>query len=351
MVRRWSAFATVLRRRRLDAQVEPPYCPAAGTSPEPFDYSRCPETTCAEPASSVALDTLPDDVLLQIIVACSDGHLVLPELDAVSGLDCLCKDVLQQLHRLRPIVCVQIRSLTDAQRLPWRIVLSYTGELTAAVVEQATRGHVRSIKVINVSSATETLAPAVAERVVPGLLGPGCSLLALKLEGVKLNGTWAATLGEAVVCSEVLRELQMDSCGLVGEMPMLQLPALQSLFMYRNQLNGSLEPLMGCTSLREVDVSENLLSGSLEPLQGCTALQTLDAYRNELVGGLEPLMGCTSLWGLDLSDNLITGGLEPLMSCKALQVSSIEFAIFSARYICTCTCICCRSSTWLRTRT
>ena len=59
-----------------------------------------------EEDSVAALDVLPDDMLLQIIAACSDGHLALPELDAVSGLGCLCKDVLQQLQRLRPVVQV-----------------------------------------------------------------------------------------------------------------------------------------------------------------------------------------------------------------------------------------------------
>lgn len=77
---------------------------------------------------------------------------------------------------------MQIRSLSVAQRLthttgsPWRIVLAYTGELTAAAVEEAARGRVRSINMRN-----RTLLPAVAKRVVPELLGAGCSLLDLKL--------------------------------------------------------------------------------------------------------------------------------------------------------------------------
>ena len=57
-----------------------------------------------EDSNVARLDALPDDLLLAIIAACGGGHLALPELEAVSGLGCLCKDVLQQLQRLRPTV-------------------------------------------------------------------------------------------------------------------------------------------------------------------------------------------------------------------------------------------------------
>ena len=254
MQRRWS---TVLKRSPGRAKLLHMHELVEDQQP------RCLEPTVLD--SMAALDTLPDDVLLLIVAACSEGRLASPELDAVSGLGSLCKDVLQQLQRLRPIVCVQIRSVQIVQRLshttrsPWRTVLAYTGELTAAVVEEAVRG-----RVLSINMRRATLAPEIAECIVPGLLGAGCSLLDLKLERAQLNGTWTAVFGEAAVCSNVLRELQMDACGLVGEMPMLRLPALQSLFMYRNQLSGSLEPLIGCKALCELDLSHNELEGELE---------------------------------------------------------------------------------------
>ena len=214
--------------------------------------------------SVATLDALPDDVLLQIISACytnGDWQLALTELSAVSGLGCLCKDVLQQLHRLRPIVRVQVHSLTAAQRYadadsptPWRVVLLYTGQLTEAVVEEAVQGRVFSIHV-------RSAALDLAERVVPELLGAGCSLLALKLEFVRLDDSWVTVFGEAAVCSEVLTELQMDDCRLRGPLPELQLPALHSLFLHRNQLTGGLEPLAECTSLRELDLRFGLRLG------------------------------------------------------------------------------------------
>ena len=86
---------------------------------------------------------------MKIIAACSEAHIAVPELEAVSGLQCLCKEVRRQLYRLRPIVRVRVGNLAVAQRFLthglWRVVVWYTGELTAEVVDQAARSRVRSI--------------------------------------------------------------------------------------------------------------------------------------------------------------------------------------------------------------
>ena len=60
--------------------------------------------------------------------------------------------------------------------------------------------------------------------------------------------------GEAAVCSTALLELQLDNCGLSGPLPELNLPALQILWLSRNQMSGGLEPLMRCTALQEIDL-------------------------------------------------------------------------------------------------
>ena len=248
------------------------------------DYSRslhsCPEPTTwsltavdynsTKPV--MALGSLPDDILLQIIAACGEGVGLPPELEAVSALSCLCSDLLRQLYQLQPLVSVQVRTVAQHfSQGPWRIKLLYTGEPTVAVLQQATHGHVHSI-----DARRTVLTPAVAERLVPELLGAGCSLLQLKLEGVKLNGSWAATFGEAAVCSPVLRELQLDDCRLRGPIPTLRLPALQILWMSGNALTGGLEPLAGCPALIELNCSHNQLTGGLEPLQSCPLLQGID---------------------------------------------------------------------------
>lgn len=287
--------------------------------------------------SAAALHALPDDALLSIIAACTDvslRHLAVPRLEAVSGLGRLCEDLHRQLHRLRPLVGVHVRSLTVAQRLrrrlmcargPWDVVLFFAGDATAVVVEQARRG-----RVLSIDAHGTTLAPDVASRVVPEMLGAGCSLRALDLShadlrGVSMWATWAATFGEAAVCSRELREMRLDGCQLCGTLPEMDLPKLVHLSLSRNRLTGTLEPLRGCTALRELDVSRNRLTGSLEPLESCTLLHGLDITHNLLTGTLEPLLGCVRLQQLvaqellqsDMPCNLtLSGGVEP---CTALQ--------------------------------
>ena len=105
-------------------------------------------------------------------------------------------------------------------------------------MEQARQGRVRSI-----TAANRTLYPWIARRVTPELLlGAGCSLIQLNLAFSGLNGTWGEALGEAAVCSAVLRELCLDGCGLRGPLPELRLPALQELGLVGNALTGGLEP-------------------------------------------------------------------------------------------------------------
>ena len=165
----------------------------------------------------------------------------------MKGLACS-KGMLQQIHRLQPLVGVW--SLADVQRPshgPWRVMLLYEGELTEAVMEQARQGRVHSI---------DTNSLVVPEkRVVPELLGAGCLLQMLDMRGVPLDGTWAAIFGKAAVCSAMLRELLLGGCSLRGPLPELSLPALQKLELGgNNQLTGGLEPLRGCTGLKVLDL-------------------------------------------------------------------------------------------------
>ena len=295
--------------------------------------------TRTQAATLTTLASLPDDTLLQVIAACgkTDG---VPLFEAVKGLSCLTKAVRQQFYRLRPLVGV--RSLAVVQRAsqrracgvkhgPWRVTLLYHGKLTEAVLEQARQGLVRSIYMFSTyterwntiwGSTEQALERRVVSRVVPELLSADCSLLELKLDHVRLDGTWASIFGEAAVCSTALRSLWLTGCVLRGPLPELRLPALQHLNLNSNHLSGSLEPLRSCTALREVQLMSNRLTGGLEPLRGCTALRELDLYLNLLTGSLEPLRGCKALQLLDLSHNRQL--TAPLLGCTALRKLDFE---------------------------
>ena len=269
--------------------------------------------------AKLTLASLPDDTFLQFVVACGTGADDVPLFNVVKGLGCLSKGMRQQLYRLRPLVGVQSLAVVQSPNHgPWRVTLLYEGDLTEAVVEQARLGRVRAI-----NASLRKLYPAVAERVVPEMLGAGCSLLELDLSGAGLKGTWASIFGEAAVCSAVLRRLYLNLCKLSGPLPELRLPALQVLDLSNNQWAGGLEPLRGCTALQRLLLSSNELTGTLEPLRGFTGLTELNLAANRLTGSLEPLGRCTGLRQLIMPNNRamrrgLTGGLEPLRGCTAL---------------------------------
>ena len=266
--------------------------------------------------AAVTLASLPDDAFLLVLAACVHDRYGVPLFEEVKGLYCS-NALRQQLHQLQPLV--GIHSLTVVQRPahgPWCVTLLYSGELMKPVLEQARQGRVRLIDTTDTFQSS--LTPAVARRVVPELLGAGCSLLELILNGVQLNSTWAGNFGEAAVCSAVLSMLSLQGCGLWGSLPELRLPALQDLNLCYNNLRGGLEPLRSCTALRVLSLGSNHITGGLEPLRSCTALQVLNLSRNKLTGGLEPLRACKALSTVRLSHNNLTGDLEPLRGCKAL---------------------------------
>ena len=312
------------------------------------------------------LDTMTDDAFQEIFAACISYDLLVPLIKEVVGLVCLSKGMQQQLHRLRPLVGVQ--SLIAMQRStwpcnaafhPWRVMLLYkvpcgrsvSDSDMEAILSLTLQGCVHSIDVSchclsfrcggrvsfrcgDCKNADSPLAlRSRLPRMVPKLLGVGCSLLELDLSCMpNMKGTWASTFGEAAVCSAVLRKLRVAGEGggsgscLRGPLPELRLPALQELYLRNHQFTGGLEPLQFCTGLQTLEVSHNLLEGGFESLQHCTGLQTLRCSHNHLKGDLEPLQGCTALKELRLHCNQLTGTLEPLRGCTALHVLYLDDA-------------------------
>jgi len=301
--------------------------------PHSHDSATARMDMCSEAAVAPTLVTLSEDAFRHVLAACSGADYDMPLFDAVKGLACLSKGMLQQLHRLRPLVGVTSLAVVQRQAArsrrvrvtegPWRVTLLYKGKLTLAVVKQAWQGSVHSIDARFCPSHT-SLAIALTRRTVPVLMCKGCKLIELDVSGVRLGGTWASAFGEVAEGSAVLRSLRLSSCRLRGALPELRLPALQTLDLSSNALTGGLEPLQGSTALQQLDLSFNALTGGLEPLRRCTALRTLILSNNQLAAGFEPLELCAALVqalcrSKGPAQKQRSDGLEPLKGCTALQ--------------------------------
>ena len=107
--------------------------------------------TRSQTATAPTLDALPDEILQLVIAAFTYVAGDPPLFIAVNHLAFISKALLQQLHRVRPLVYIVSPShgLAIVQRPahgPWRVVLFYTGRLTAPVFEQARLGCVAYVK-------------------------------------------------------------------------------------------------------------------------------------------------------------------------------------------------------------
>ncbi|KAI5078692.1 hypothetical protein GOP47_0006363 [Adiantum capillus-veneris] len=90
------------------------------------------------------------------------------------------------------------------------------------------------------------------------------------------------------------------------------LPRLQNLFLWGNNLTGSIPRSLGnCTSLVDLELNTNQLSGHiLDEIGFLGKLQTLLLRENRLVGAIPASLGmCKNLIQLSLSANQLTGGI------------------------------------------
>ena len=109
--------------------------------------------------------------------------------------------------------------------------------------------------------------------------------------------------------------------GLTGSIPdtIGQLINLQALYLYGNQLTGSIPDLSGLTSLQYLYLNDNQLTGSIPDLSGLESLVELALYNNQLTGYIPDLSDLTSLTYLDLERNKLTGTIPDLSGLTSLQ--------------------------------
>lgn len=123
-----------------------------------------------------------------------------------------------------------------------------------------------------------------------------------------------------------LTRLRFQNCGLDGELPASLPPSLRILALGDNSISGTI-PDWSSGSLEEVYVWKNQLSGTLPLLQGLQRLATLQCQRNALTGPV-PASWATAPWAggvtyIDLSDNRLVGGLPAEWGLAMVQLQEL----------------------------
>ena len=138
----------------------------------------------------------------------------------------------------------------------------------------------------------------------------------LVLPGKGLRGTIPPDLGRL----SMLTDLNLRSNALTGEIPeeLGNLTNLRVLNLHSNKLSGDLPDLSRITGLEELYLPNNYdetvqdsgLTGTVPTwLNGMTKMRELWLWGNQLSGTIPDLSGMTSLQKLKLANNMLTGGV------------------------------------------
>ena len=104
-----------------------------------------------------------------------------------------------------------------------------------------------------------------------------------------------------------VKSISLNSNGLSGRVPNLNLPKLEWLQLNDNQLNGTIPNFDHLPNLRSLNLSDNQLSGSI-PNFDLPKLGDLHLHDNKLSGSI-PDFDLPHLWRLYLYDNQLSGSI------------------------------------------
>ena len=124
------------------------------------------------------------------------------------------------------------------------------------------------------------------------------------------------------------RVLQLDlkENNLVGTLPasLGNLDQMGWLYLYGNQLTGTIPDLSALTNLKDLYLNSNQLTGTIPPSLGShTLLIVLSLWGNQLTGEIPDLSRLTSLTHLWLGGNQLTGEIPDLGSLTSLLQLSL----------------------------
>ncbi|KAH8098024.1 hypothetical protein JL720_946 [Aureococcus anophagefferens] len=131
----------------------------------------------------------------------------------------------------------------------------------------------------------------------------------------------------AAAVAPFLETLHVSRSLLADLKPLAALPRLRTVRVEAcRKLQGTLEPLLGCKELREVDLRRAAVTGSLWPLAGLPLLKSLSLLSCwELDGSLYPLHASKNLVHVDLySCRHVTGTLEHVGALAKLETLKLR---------------------------
>ncbi|KAK7249979.1 hypothetical protein SO694_000056104 [Aureococcus anophagefferens] len=131
----------------------------------------------------------------------------------------------------------------------------------------------------------------------------------------------------AAAVAPYLETLHVSRSLLSDLKPLAALPRLRTVRVEAcRKLQGTLEPLLGCKELREVDLRRAAVTGSLWPLAGLPLLKSLSLLSCwELDGSLYPLHASKNLVHVDLySCRHVTGTLEHVGALAKLETLKLR---------------------------
>eukprot|EP00762_Andalucia_godoyi_P008036 ANDGO_03497.mRNA.1 LRR receptor-like serine/threonine-protein kinase ERECTA len=169
-----------------------------------------------------------------------------------------------------------------------------------------------------------------ASRIISGEWNP--KILSAAFSGNPLNGNVQTVLFASVPSSR-LQSLSCSGCGLKGSLPQFAAPALRSVDLSNNYIQGTLPPTIASwTALTTLLLNQNQLEGSLGAVAWSTSLTKLamlNLANNRLTGSvaLGNFAGPFATVGLDilLTSNMLTlplGSVLTSSAVKSLDISS-----------------------------
>ncbi|KXS13466.1 L domain-like protein [Gonapodya prolifera JEL478] len=140
-------------------------------------------------------------------------------------------------------------------------------------------------------------------------------ITAVYLYGQNLTGSLAPVDGLTE-----LRNLWLYRNGLTGPIPRLSnLKHLQTLLMSYNKLEGPIPEFSGLTQLTVIDLSSNQLSGAIPDFANLTLLATLRLGNNKLSGTVPNLSFLTEMLSFDVGLNSLSGNVDGLLPAQVMD--------------------------------